>query len=85
MCGCLSCVPPPGTWHAPQACALTGNRTGDPLVLRPTLNPLSHTSQGLPFLNLIFLMQEFFQTSFFIQPGYGRFSTFPERRKKCAT
>ena len=29
-----------------QACALTGNRTSYPLVLRPTLNPLSHTSQG---------------------------------------
>ena len=27
------------------ACALTGNRTSNPLVLRPTLNPLSYTSQ----------------------------------------
>ena len=35
-----------GTWPTTQACALTGNQTGDPLVLRPTLNPLSHTSQG---------------------------------------
>ena len=35
-----------GTWPATQACALIGNRTGDPLVHRPTLNPLSHTSQG---------------------------------------
>ena len=35
-----------GTWPAIQACALTGNRTGDPLVRRPVLNPLSHTSQG---------------------------------------
>ena len=31
---------------APQACALTGNRTGDPLVHRAALNPLNHTSQG---------------------------------------
>ena len=31
-----------GTWPATQACALTGNRTGDLLVI----NPLSHTSQG---------------------------------------
>ena len=35
-----------GTWPAIQASALTGDRTGDPLVLRPALNPLSHTSQG---------------------------------------
>ena len=36
----------PGTWPAIQACALTGNRTGNPLVRRLVLNPLSHTSQG---------------------------------------
>ena len=35
-----------GTRHATQACALTGNRTGDPLVLRPVLSPLSHTNQA---------------------------------------
>ena len=35
-----------GTWPATQACALTGNQTGDPLVHRPALNPLSHMSQG---------------------------------------
>ena len=46
MCGCLSCAPYWGTWPATQACALTGNRTGDPLVHRPVLNPPSHTSQG---------------------------------------
>ena len=34
------------TWPATQACALTGNRTQDPLVYRPALNPLSYTSQG---------------------------------------
>ena len=33
-------------WPATQACALTGNRICDPLVHRPALNPLSHTSQG---------------------------------------
>ena len=34
--------------HVPvtQACALTGNRTGDPLLRSLGLNPLSHTSQG---------------------------------------
>ena len=46
MCGCLSCTPQPGTWQATQACVLTGNQTGDPLVCRPALSPLSHTSQG---------------------------------------
>ena len=35
-----------GTWLATQACALTGNPTGSPLVDRPALNPLSYTSQG---------------------------------------
>ena len=35
-----------GTWSTTQACALTGNQTSDPLVHRPALNPLTHTSQG---------------------------------------
>ena len=38
-----------GTWPATQACALTGNQTGDPLVCKPVLNPLSHTTQGKNF------------------------------------
>ena len=38
--------PLPGTWPAAQACARTGNQTGDLLVSRAALNPLSHTSQG---------------------------------------
>ena len=29
-----------------QACALTGNQTGDLFVHRPALIPLSHTNQG---------------------------------------
>ena len=33
-----------GTWPATQACALTGNRTSDPLVCRPVLNPLSRAT-----------------------------------------
>ena len=33
-------------WPSTQACALTGNQTSNPLVCRPALNPLSHTSQG---------------------------------------
>ena len=42
-------TPPAGTWCANQACALTRNQTGDFLVCRPALNPLSHTSQGRAF------------------------------------
>ena len=48
QCVVASCAPPTGdlTWPATQACALTGNWTSDPLVHRPALNPLSHTSQS---------------------------------------
>ena len=49
MCGCLLCAPSKGTWPAIQACALTRNRTGDLLVCRLVLNPLSHTSQSYLF------------------------------------
>ena len=35
-----------GSWPATQTCALTGNRTSDPVVHRPVLNPLSNLSQG---------------------------------------
>ena len=35
-----------GTWPATQACAVTGNRTGNHLVRRPAGSPLSHSSQG---------------------------------------
>ena len=52
MCGCLLRSPYWGPCPVTQACALTGNRTGHPLVHRPALNPLNHTSQG-PF-TLIF-------------------------------
>ena len=40
-------------WPATQAGALTGNRTGDLLVCRLALNPLSHTSQGTLYIILI--------------------------------
>ena len=36
---------PLGTWPTTQACALTGNRTYNPLVRRQALNPLGYTSQ----------------------------------------
>ena len=38
--------PQQGIWPATWACALTGNQNGNPLVHRPALSPLSHTSQG---------------------------------------
>ena len=48
QCVVASRMPPQvGTWPATQACALTRNRTGDPVVRRPALNPLSCTSQGM--------------------------------------
>ena len=37
-----------GTWPATQACALNGILTGDALVCRPMLNPLSYTGQAWP-------------------------------------
>ena len=45
-----------GTWPTTQACALTGNRTCDPLVCRLALNPLSHHSQGCLILFFFFLI-----------------------------
>ena len=38
------------TQTATQACTLSGNQTGDPLGLRPVLNPLSRPSQGTKFI-----------------------------------
>ena len=53
MCGCLSHAPNwVGAWRTTQACALTGNWAGDPLVLKPALSPLILTSQGSIFLNI---------------------------------
>ena len=42
----LLLVPQLGTWPTTQACALTGNWTGNILVCRMAPKPLSHTSQG---------------------------------------
>ena len=35
-----------GSWPTTQACTLTGNRTGNPLLHRSALNSLCHTNQG---------------------------------------
>ena len=53
--------PPQGSWPATQACALTGNQSGDPLVLRPVLHPLSHTSQGYSiFLQMFYVIISYY-------------------------
>ena len=49
QCVVASLTPPTGDLAHNQACALTGNQTSDPLLCRPALNPLSHTSQGTLF------------------------------------
>ena len=54
---------PLGTWPTTQACAMIGNRTSDPLVCRLALSPLSHTSQGYPFLLNVFRTWPFLCTS----------------------
>ena len=59
--------PLPGTWPLIQACALTRNQTGNPLVCRPVLNPLSYTSQSyilLINLFLVYMKWEFFFSEF---------------------
>ena len=45
-----------GTRPTTQACAPTGNQTGDPLVCTSALSPLSHTSQG----SLLFFLKQIF-------------------------
>ena len=52
QCVAASHAPPLGTWPTTQAHALTGNRTGNPLVCRPVPHPLSHTTQGSKYLVL---------------------------------
>ena len=56
----LLMLPQLGTWPATQACAPTGNQTGDLLVRRLALNPLSHTSQGAPdYFDANFILKKF--------------------------
>ena len=55
------------TWPANQTCALTGNRTGNLLVRRPELSPLSHASQGCR----IFFISSFLQ--YFCNPHPSTF------------
>ena len=50
QCVVASRVPPNGDLARSPGMCLSGNHTGDPLVCRLVLKPLSHTSQGC-FLN----------------------------------
>ena len=57
-----------GTWPTTQAWALTGNRTFNPLVRRPALSPLSHTSQGRTyyFVNVLWILFIFLSVFLFV-------------------
>ena len=55
------------TWPATQACALTGNQTGDTSIHRPALNPLEPHQTGQerilePILKPIFKKEHVFAT-----------------------
>ena len=43
-------MPPMGTWPITKACALPGNRTGDPLVHRPAFHLTEPHQPGYVFL-----------------------------------
>ena len=43
------------TWPDTQACAVTGNWTGNPLGHRLALDPLNHTSQGVMYTLFIYM------------------------------
>ena len=45
--GCFSCMTQPEARPATQACAMTGNQTGNLLLCWTTASQLSHTGQGL--------------------------------------
>ena len=61
-----------GTRPATQGCALTGNRTGNPLLHRIALNPLSYTSQGLRF-SVVFNLWHFNYDVSWCRPLYVHF------------
>ena len=65
-----------GTWPTTQACALTGNQTSDPLLHRPVLNPLSHTSQGHFVIFLILAIWLLKTSHFFLLFVYLIINTF---------
>ena len=61
-----------GTWPTIQACALTGNGTGHPLVHRLALNPLKHTSQGwIISLNFFCLFSNWIYSWWFLDINFS--------------
>ena len=52
----LLMYPSLGTWSSTQACALTGNRTGNISAHRLAPKSLSHTSQGSPCILIIYYL-----------------------------
>ena len=83
----VSRAPPLGSWPASQACALTENRTGDPLVHRPAFNSLSHTSQVLIFFFLkitqFYLFFKFYLFTFEREGKEGRETSLCEKYINC--
>ena len=63
-----------GTWPATQACALTGNRTNDPLVCRLALNPLSHISQARSYIFLLVWVSQISLTNINICPRSDKYN-----------
>ena len=63
VCGCLLHAPYWRPDPQPQACAVSGNQTRNPLVRSPVLNPLGHTSQGWILVNLNFYLNVHFRSS----------------------
>ena len=66
-----------GSWPATQACALTGNQTGDLLVRRPALNSLSHTSQGILVLYFNVVLPDVFTSLTLSSLAYPWFLQLP--------
>ena len=56
MCGCLSHDPYWGPGPQPRQVPCPGIDLGTPLVCRSMLHPLSHTSWGLNFFFIVFIL-----------------------------
>ena len=80
--------PPLGTWPATQACALTGNQTGDLSVHRLVLNTLSHMSQGSRSIKSKYVNRRLVEGGFLLRTmiccgvlffrGHSTLSNFPQ-------
>ena len=66
MCGwVLLLFPQLGTWPTTQACALTGNRTSDPLAYRPGTQSTEPHQPGIVSLPLPQRISLFYRISFY--------------------